>query len=82
MGLFDLFVPKVNAASPASISIDAAESLYPVNTLNSLGGYYFMGNQTATRTEAMGVPALARARNIICTTLGSFEMHTRNIATG
>jgi HK97 family phage portal protein len=83
MGLFDLFVPTVKAASPeASISIDAAESLYPVNTLNSLGGYYFMGNQTATRTEAMGVPALARARNIICTTIGSFGMHTRNIATG
>ena len=77
MGLLDLFTSKANAESPAaSINIEAAESLYPVNTLNSLGGYYFMGNQTATRTEAMGVPALARARNIICSSLGSFQMHT------
>lgn len=83
MGLFDLFVPSTVKAAPAPSLVDVeAASLYPVNSINSLGGYYWNGNQTATRTEAMGVPALARARNIICTTVGSFEMHTRNIATG
>lgn len=82
MGLFDLFVPKVNAVpAPSVVDVEAA-SLYPVNSINSLGGYYFQGNQTATRSEAMGVPALARARNIICTTLGSFYMETRNVVTG
>lgn len=82
MGFRDLFVPTtVEAAKPAP-TVDVEASLYPVNTYDSLGGFFFAGNQSATRAEAMGVPTLARARNMICMTLGSFQMHTRNIATG
>jgi HK97 family phage portal protein len=82
MGLFNRSNASTVTADAPAVSVGVEASLYPVNSINSLAGYYFMGNQTATRTEAMGVPALARARNIICSTLGSFEMNTRNIATG
>ena len=83
MGLFDRFAsPTVKAVPKTSLVDIEAASLYPVNSPNSLGGAYFFGTQTASRTEAMGVPALARGRNIICSTIGSFGMHTRNIATG
>ena len=82
MGFRNLFVPSIVKAETPAATIDIEASLYPVNTYDSLGGFYFSGNQSATRSEAMGVPTLARARNMICMTLGSFEMTTRNIATG
>ena len=82
MGLRDLFVPTTVETAKPEATVDVEASLYPVNNYDSLGGFFFAGNQSATRAEAMGVPTLARARNMICMTLGSFRMHTRNIATG
>ena len=73
MGLFDLFVP---AAKPqAETAVDA--SLAPVNSLDSIGAPYFGGEQTASRTTAMAVPTIARARGIICSTVASLPLETK-----
>lgn len=37
---------------------------------------------TASRTQAMSIPAVARARNIICGTIGSLPMHLYGTTTG
>jgi phage portal protein BeeE len=59
--------------------IDA--SLAPVNSLDSIGAPYFGGIQSASRSEAMGVPVIARARGIICSTVASLPLETKNKAT-
>jgi len=65
MGLFDRFT----AAKPIDNIVDA--SLAPVNSLDSIGAPYFGGIQSASRSEAMGVPVIARARGIICSTVAT-----------
>ena len=70
MGLKDFFV---TAPTPiADINIDAA--LAPVNSIDALGAPYFAYGQSATRSEAMGVPVIARARGIICSTVASLPL--------
>jgi len=72
MGLFDYFVP---AQPKAEVQIDA--SLAPLNSIDSLGAPYFSYGQSASRSEAMGVPVIARARGIICSTVASLPLETK-----
>jgi HK97 family phage portal protein len=75
MGIRDFFLP----AKPDAPVIDA--SLAPVNSLDSIGAPYFGGIQSASRSEAMGVPVIARARGIICSTVASLPLETKNKST-
>jgi HK97 family phage portal protein len=73
MGLKDFFI---TAPKPiADTAIDA--SLAPVNSLDSLGAPFFGGDQTASRSVAMGVPTIARARGIICSTVAALPLETK-----
>lgn len=77
MGLRDQFRLLTTAdLIAAQDNADLVASLAPVNTSN---GYYFnYGNVAAVdRNTAMQVPALSRARNIICGTIGSLPLETR-----
>lgn len=61
-------VPELELASPW---VDSA-ALSPVTVLSEL-----YGNSTLippTRSEAMSVPAIARARNVVCSTLARLEL--------
>lgn len=74
MGLLDLFA--VNYA-PKQKEIDAA-SVVPYQS-------YFTYSDvpiTANRQDAMTVPAVARARGIMCGTVGSLPLHAYNKTTG
>jgi protein tyrosine phosphatase (PTP) superfamily phosphohydrolase (DUF442 family) len=69
MGLRETFFPT---APKAEMTIDA--SLAPVNAIDAIGAPYFAYGQSATRSEAMGVPVIARARGIICSTVASLPL--------
>jgi HK97 family phage portal protein len=73
MGLKDFFI---TAPTPiAEATVDA--SLAPVNAIDAIGAPYFAYGQSATRSEAMGVPTIARARGIICSTVASLPLETK-----
>jgi hypothetical protein len=73
MALKDFFI---TAPTPvADVNVDAA--LAPVNSIDALGAPYFAYGQSATRSEAMGVPVIARARGIICSTVASLPLETK-----
>ena len=73
-------VPEVKLnAVPSPIDISAAD-LAPFNTTDSRN--IFAGNLTATRAQAMSVPAISRARSIICSTIASLPMEQRIKSTG
>jgi HK97 family phage portal protein len=72
MGLFDRFVTNQKPITQT----DVAASV-PYNLQQAVGGLFY-GAQTATREQAMSVPSLARARNIICSTIGSLPIETYN----
>lgn len=77
MGLRDQFRLLTTAdLIAANETADLVASLAPVNTTN---GYYFNYGNTAAvdRNMAMQVPSLARARGIICGTIGSLPLETR-----
>ena len=77
MGLRDQFRLLTTADLIAAQSdADLVASLAPVNTSN---GYYFnYGNVAAVdRNLACQVPAVARARNLFCGTIGSLPLETR-----
>jgi HK97 family phage portal protein len=73
MGLFDRFI--TNTAITPTIDVAAANT--PYNLQSAVGGLFY-GAQTATREQAMSVPSVARARNIICSTIGSLPLETYN----
>ena len=73
MGLLDRF--RTN--QPIQASVDVSASYAPYNIQAAIGGVFF-GTQSATREQAMSVPAVARARNIICSTVGSLPIETYN----
>ena len=73
MGLFDRFI--TNQTSTNSIDVAAANT--PYNLQQAVGGLFY-GAQTITREQAMSVPSVARARNIICSTIGSLPLETYN----
>lgn len=77
MGLRDSF--RTKAIEP-QINADIEASL-PLPTIDSLI-IPFNGTVTVTREEAMCVPAIARARNIICSAIASLPLEVWDRATG
>ncbi len=73
MGLFDRFLTN----QAPTIQTDVAAANTPYNLQSAVGGLFY-GAQTATREQAMSVPSVARARNIICSTIGSLPLETYN----
>jgi len=81
MGLLDIFATrKVEMATP-SPTYDVSASLGPVTSLDSLTPF-FGGANTATREQAMMVPTVARARNIICSSIASIGLEVIDSSTG
>lgn len=77
MGIRDFFFPTVIPAR--SVDVEAANS--PVEVQHAL--YSVLGATTSTnRALAMSVPAVSRARNIICGTIGSLPIEQYNKLTG
>ena len=76
----DFLFPQVRTAKPTKVS-DVAAALTPVQITDSV--YNILGGATnTTRQLAMSVPSVARARNIICGTIGSLPLTTFNRITG
>jgi HK97 family phage portal protein len=76
----DFLFPQVQTAKPTKVS-DVAAALTPVQISDSV--YNILGGATnTTRQLAMSVPSVARARNIICGTIGSLPLTTFNRITG
>jgi HK97 family phage portal protein len=73
MGLFDRFLTNQTPA----IQTDVSAGNVPYNVQQSAASLFY-GAATATREQAMSVPSLARARNIICSTIGSLPLETYN----
>ena len=79
MGLFDR-KSNVQTVAP-SRGADIAASIGPAPTLDAF--YPFGGaDYLASREEAMSVPAIARARNMICNSIATIPMVTRDKSTG
>ena len=73
MAIRDLFITK---SEPIKTGSDVEASLAPINNIDSL--YTFFGaGFNATRQEAMSVPTVARARNIICSSVSSIPLKVR-----
>ena len=74
MGLLFNFVKE------AKPNVEAALAPFNIPDFNQYAFIADLSNTAATRAEAMSVPAVARARNIICGTIGSLpiEMKTRD----
>ena len=73
----DFFFP---ASSPVKTS-DVEAALTPVQIQDQVYAV-LQGSTTATRKLAMSVPSIARARNIICGTIGSLPLEQYNKLTG
>ncbi len=72
--------PNVEAAKPGIVTDVQAANLQPIQNID-----YFsvLGTPlSTTRGLAMSVPSVARARNIICGTIGSLPLTTFNRITG
>ncbi len=72
--------PNVEAAKPGIVTDVQAANLQPIQNID-----YFsvLGTPlSTTRGLAMSVPSVARARNIICGTIGSLPLTTFNCITG
>jgi len=73
----DFFFP--NVAPSRTRDVEAANT--PIQTVDSV--YNILGGATSTtRQLAVSVPSVARARNIICSTIGSLPLTTFNRITG
>ena len=73
----DFFFP----ATAVSNSLDVQAANTPVQVVENI--YSILGNATTTtRNIAMSVPTIARARNIICGTIGSLPIEQYNKLTG
>jgi HK97 family phage portal protein len=76
----DFLFPQVQAGKPGIVT-DVQAGLTPVQIADSV--YNILGGSTnTTRALAMSVPSVARARNIICGTIGSLPLTTFNRITG
>jgi HK97 family phage portal protein len=70
MGIKDFFLP---ATPVAPQTVDAAATPAPFNNQATYGNFGNFGS-SATRQQAMAVPTIARARNIVCSTLASLPL--------
>jgi len=76
----DFLFPQVQTAKPAMVTDVQAANLQP---LQNLDYFSVLGTPVSiTRQLAMSVPSVARARNIICGTIGSLPLTTFNRITG
>jgi hypothetical protein len=76
----DFLFPQVQTAKPTKVS-DVEAALTPIQISDSV--YNILGGATnTTRQLSMSVPSVARARNIICGTIGSLPLTTFNRITG
>jgi HK97 family phage portal protein len=78
MGLKDFFL---GAPSSVEQTTDVEASLSPFNLSSSVYGL-LNAPSTVDRATAMSVPAVARARNIICGTIASLPLEQYNRITG
>lgn len=78
MSFLDRFVPTVSAAAVPAQTVDMASAVAPYNREQLAA---FFTGYTATRAEALSVPAVSRCIGIM-QTIASLPMHTRNEATG
>ena len=69
MGIRDIFTQ----AKPIEITVDAASAPAPFNNTASFNPFTFT-QSVASRQTAMAVPTIARARNIICSTLAGLPL--------
>ena len=70
MGIRDIFT----SSKPAiEITVDAASTPAPFNNTASFNPFVFT-QSVASRQQAMAVPTIARARNIICSTLAGLPL--------
>lgn len=76
MGFFDRFVQN---APQTEMVADVTAASAPVNNPDS---YYQSVIYQVSRAEAMAVPAIARARNIICSVVASLPIEQYNKMTG
>jgi HK97 family phage portal protein len=76
MGILDLF-----SRQPAPTTVDVEAALSPFNLSSSVYGI-LNGPTTIDRAAAMSVPAVSRARNIICGTIGSLPLEQYNKSNG
>ena len=81
MGILDIFATRKVETSLPKAGADVAASIGPVTSIDSLTPF-FGGLQTATREQAMSVPSCARARNIICSSIASVNLHVIDRSTG
>lgn len=79
MGLLNAW--RVNTQNPSNYVPDVTASVFPYTPLN-YGSVVLpvdgIGFTYVTREQAMSVPAVARARNIICGTIGSLPLQEYN----
>lgn len=76
MGIFENFLVYGKAEKPETVDVEASA---PQNNPD----FYFSGfTGLVTRTEAMSVPSVARARNIICSVGASLPIEQYNKVTG
>lgn len=76
MAIRDLFA---KAPQPQTLTVDAAATPAPFN--NSVQNYFYP-LASASRQQAMAVPTIARARNIICSTVASLPLEQRIKSSG
>jgi len=76
----DFFFPQITSVKPDTVA-DVAAALTPIQLTENVYGI-LDGSTTTSRRLAMSVPAVARARNIICGTIGSLPLEQYNKLTG
>ena len=79
MGLFDR-KRTIETVAPVR-GADVAAQIGPAPTLDAFFPFG-SADYLASREEAMSVPAIARARNMICNSIATIPMVTRDKATG
>jgi phage portal protein BeeE len=70
MGIRDIFATSKPAVE---LTVDAASAPAPFNNAGAYNQYLFT-QSTASRSTAMAVPTISRARNIICSTLAGLPL--------
>lgn len=75
------FRDLIVGAPQTPTAVEAASAYLPLNEQN-IYAPLFSSSTVATRDEAMAIPSVARARNIICSTVAAFEINVWQKSTG